>query len=92
MKALATITGPIHVVGEGPIFRAIFPMDIGNDPITAGLVGAKGYLLSKIVRPGDEVMVEGHFITEKTFGKIFVLEYMNLPEEASKGRNLNVVA
>jgi len=91
MPLLATITGPISVVTEGPIFRALFPVNIHGDNITAGLVGDRGRIISKNLQAGDLVGIEGHFITEKTFGKVFVIEWMHLDEEANKGRNLNVV-
>jgi uncharacterized protein Veg len=90
MKTIATITGSIHVVSEGPIFRCIFPMTAHGDSILGGLVGHLGQTISKTVRTGDRVEVEGHFITEKTFGKVFVVERMSLPEEAKRGRLANL--
>jgi hypothetical protein len=91
MKTIATITGSIHVVTQEPIFRCVFPMTAHGDSILGGLVGHLGHTISNTIRTGDKIEVEGHFITEKTFGKVFVVERMSLPEEAKRGRNLNVV-
>lgn len=89
---IATIVGDVHVVSEGSIFRAIVPMIAHNDSILGGLVGHLGQIIANTIRNGDMVRVEGHFITEKHFGKIFVIERMTLPNEAKRGRNLNVAA
>ena len=61
-----------------------------NDSLIGGLVGHLGQQIAGTVRKGDKVIVEGHFIEEKTLGKVFLIEHMTLPEEAKKGRNLNI--
>ena len=91
MQTVATIVGNIHVVSEGPIFRCVFPMIAHGDSILGGLVGHLGETISKLVRKGDMVKIEGKFIEEKTFGKIFVIEHMTLPEKAKTGRLCNVL-
>ena len=92
MIALAIIDSPIKVISEGPLFRCIFEIVVKNDPCYAGLEGDLGKQVAKTIRPGDQVMVEGHFINEATYGKVFMITNMTLPERAKKGRNLNVVA
>jgi len=91
MKTIATITNPGLIISESP-FRCVFPMIAHNDSILGGLVGHLGQIIASTLRKGDTVEIEGHFITEKTLGKVFIIEHMTLPEKAKKGRNLKVVA
>jgi hypothetical protein len=92
MIVLATIESPIQVVTEGPVFRCIFEITVQNDPLYAGLEGGLGKQISGVLRPGDQVMAEGHFINEATYGKVFMITQMTLPKRARKGRNLNTYA
>ena len=89
METIATIVGDVHVVTEYP-FRCIFPMIAHGDSIIGGLVGHLGETISKFVRKGDKVRVEGKFIMEKTFGKVFVIERIRFPEEEALGRQINI--
>lgn len=92
IRVTGTITGALHVVSEGPIFRAIFPMVAHGDSILGGLVGDLGKRLAESIITGDRIFFTGKFIQEANFGKIFVIHRACLTEEQSIGRNLNVVA
>lgn len=87
---LAKVLGNVVVVTEYP-YRGMFPMAVQGDMFNAALVGHIGQEFAKNVREGDDVAVSGHFIEEKTFGKVFLLETMNFSNDAIIGRNLNVM-
>ena len=92
MQALcATIMGPVNIISEGYIFRCLFPIKIQGDIIKAALCGDLGKQTASMIRQGDNVVItDGKFVTEKTHGKVFVINGWHMDREDHVGRKLDL--
>jgi len=88
---IAKISSSVNIITDYP-FSCTFDLAVGQDFIKAALVGHRGERVSEALRVGDYVTVDGHWIAEKTFGKLFIIENMTLPAEVKIGRSLNLYA
>ena len=93
IKTPVQITGPVRVDGEDPFFCSFMTTYKGDD-VLGVLIGDLGRALHKTLRVGDNIVVEGGFkpggVMYPRNQLVFCIEKMELPEEAKKGRNINM--
>ena len=73
-------------------FRCIFDLEASGKIFKGGLVGHLGEEVANALREGDDLVIHGHWITEKNLGNILIIEQAVLPEEARQGRSVNYYA
>lgn len=84
----AKLVSSVQVITDYP-FRCIFDLEEKGKIFKGGLVGHLGEEVANALREGDDLVIEGHWIAEKNFGDILIIERAVLPEEAKQGRSVN---
>ena len=87
----AKVLSSARIVTNYP-FRCLFDLEFNGDIIKGAFVGGTGKIVSEVIRQGDDLDIRGHWITEKSLGKLFIIENTSLPKEAKIGRLTNYYA
>lgn len=86
----AAVRGPVRVDSESP-FICSFVVGHKNEEVVAVLIGDLGRALHGTLRIHDIIEMEGRFINGDIIGEkqVYAISKINLPQDASTGRNLN---
>ena len=85
------VVSSVQTITDHP-FRCIFNLEANGEVFKGALVGHLGKEMANALREGDDLFVEGHWIAEKKFGDVLIIEHAVLPEEARQGRSVNYYA
>lgn len=87
----AIVTSDITVAMESP-FIATFSVLMDGENTIAALIGNLGRAMYKTLRPADKLELTGIWKDGSmlNLNEVFAIETIIMPEEAQKGRNINL--